>query len=282
MIEDAKDISVEFEIDKIELLYASRKRELIQRNLTIRKHTIKPSQLVRYLSFFLDSKLSYKEHVQKMVVAAQQAFFYLQRLSNTQRGLSMQATRQLYIACVASIANYSIQAWWGRTRGGKSLLSYYQTLQNTALRQILGAFKGSLIRAIEIEASILPLELRAKKLCQQYSLRLKSFSSNHPVRQALVRLRRVKGIQTHLSRLACRMNKYSSVEEILTTLASPWSKPTTAYATVSIAKASKEVAANNHKQWLDSLGQTTTTPILVYTDGSKKDEMAAASYCQLS
>ena len=110
----------------------------------------------------------------------------------------MQATRQLYVACVASIADYGIQAWWGRTRGGKSLLSYYQTLQNTALRQILGAFKGSPIRAMEIEASILPLELRAEKLCQQYSLCLKSFSPSHPIRQALARLRpsQAKGIHT--------------------------------------------------------------------------------------
>ena len=99
----------------------------------------------------------------------------------------MQATRQLYIACIASIADYGLQAWWARARGGKGLLSYYQTLQNLALRQILGAFKGSPIRAMEIEAAILLLELRAEKLCQQYALWVKSLSSNNPIRRALVR-----------------------------------------------------------------------------------------------
>jgi hypothetical protein len=37
-------------------------------------------------------------------------------------------------------------------------------LQNAALRQILGAFRGSPIKAIEIKAAILLVSLRAKKL----------------------------------------------------------------------------------------------------------------------
>ena len=63
MIADAKELSVEFKIDKTELLYASCKQEPIQQSITIGKHTIKPSQLVWYLGFFLDSKFSYKEHI---------------------------------------------------------------------------------------------------------------------------------------------------------------------------------------------------------------------------
>jgi hypothetical protein len=38
-------------------------------------------------------------------------------------------------------------------------------LQNAAIRQILGAFRGSPIKAIEIEVVILLVSLRAKKLC---------------------------------------------------------------------------------------------------------------------
>ena len=97
----------------------------------------------------------------------------------------MQATRQLYIACVASIADYGTQAWWGR--GKRGLLQYYQTLQNTALRQILGAFKGSPIRAMEIEAAILPPQFRAEKLCQQYAICIKLFSSSYLIRKALLK-----------------------------------------------------------------------------------------------
>ena len=60
---DAKASAVEFEIDKTELLYASRKRDLLQQSIQVGKQTIKPSQLVRWLGFFLDSKFTYKEYV---------------------------------------------------------------------------------------------------------------------------------------------------------------------------------------------------------------------------
>ena len=111
ILQEAKASAIEFELEKTELLYASRKRDPIQVSIQVGKQTIHPSKLVRWLGFFLDSKFSYREHVQKKVASAQQAFYRLQRLGNTQRGLSMQATRLLYIACVESIADYRTQAW---------------------------------------------------------------------------------------------------------------------------------------------------------------------------
>ena len=109
---------------------------------------IQPSNCVRWLGFLLDNKLSYKKQVQTKVATAQKVFQRLRRLGNTQRGLSTQATRQLYTSCVSSIADYGVQLWWGKRRN--SLLREYQLLQNTALRQILGAFKGSPTKAVEI------------------------------------------------------------------------------------------------------------------------------------
>ena len=42
------------------------------------------------------------------------------------------------------------------------------------------------------------------------------------------------------------MIKYSSIEEIATSFASPWSKPATAYATIAILRENKETTANNY------------------------------------
>jgi hypothetical protein len=111
----------------------------------------------------MDNKLSYKKHVRIKAAAAQKVFHSIRRLENTQRGLSTQATRQLYTACVSLIADYEVQLWWGKRKG--SLLKEYQLLQNLALQQILAAFKGSPINAMDIEAAVLPAKLRAKKLC---------------------------------------------------------------------------------------------------------------------
>jgi hypothetical protein len=138
ILEEAGESAIEFDVEKTELLYASRKRKIAAEPVQVGESLIQPSKCVRWLGFFLDTKLSYKKHVQTKAAAAQKVFQRLQGLGNTQRGLTIQATRQLYTACVSSIADYRVQLWWGKRK--KSLLKEYQQLQNSALRQILGAF----------------------------------------------------------------------------------------------------------------------------------------------
>ena len=91
------------------------------------------------------------------------------RLSNTERSLSFQAMRQLYVACIVSVADYGVPIWWDNQ---KILLNKYQKLQNLALRKILGAFKTSPIMIMELEAAILPPKIRFNKICMNYSLRI--------------------------------------------------------------------------------------------------------------
>ena len=109
ILREAKDSAIEFDIEKIELLYTSRKREIDAQPVQVGESLVQPSKCVRWLGFFLDNKLSYKMHVQTKVAVAQQVFHRLQRLGNTQRGLSTQATRQLYTACISAIADYRVQ-----------------------------------------------------------------------------------------------------------------------------------------------------------------------------
>ena len=101
------------------------------------------------------------------------------RLSNTERGLSFQAMRQLYIACIMSIADYGVPIWWDNQ---KVLLDKYQKLQNLALRKILGAFKTFPIMAMELEAAIPPPKIRFDKICMNYSLRIMQLFKNHLIR----------------------------------------------------------------------------------------------------
>ena len=68
--------------------------------------------LVRWLEIWLDSKLSFKEHVEIKIAAATRTFYQIARLSNTERDLSFQAIKQLYIACITLIADYDVPVWW--------------------------------------------------------------------------------------------------------------------------------------------------------------------------
>ena len=71
--------------------------------------------------------------------------------------------------------------------GSLTLLKPYISLQNKAVVRILGAFKGSPSRALEVEGAIPPPQARLENACNSYSLRLLAFQGNHPVLQALYR-----------------------------------------------------------------------------------------------
>ena len=177
MIQKGLENHIIFDHDKTELIhyFPSRAIDLDSpRNKVILGDTeIKAQNIVKWLGIYIDSRLTFKDHIIKKTEAANRVFHQIARLSNTERGLSFQAMRQLYIACVCSIADYGVPIWWA---GQQSLLDKYQKLQNQALLKILGAFRGSTIRAMEIEASLLPPRARLNKICRSYVLRTIDFN----------------------------------------------------------------------------------------------------------
>jgi hypothetical protein len=74
ILQEARESAIEFDVEKTELLYASRKREINAKPVQVGESLIQPSTCVRWLGFFLDNKLSYKTHVQTKVAVAQQVF----------------------------------------------------------------------------------------------------------------------------------------------------------------------------------------------------------------
>ena len=103
---------MQFDRDKIELIYFHSKRSLDLEDekylIKIKEAIFQPKELVKYLGIWLDSKLSFKAHVEKKIASAQKVLIQIERLSNTERGLSFQAMRQLYIACISSVADYGV------------------------------------------------------------------------------------------------------------------------------------------------------------------------------
>jgi hypothetical protein len=134
---------------------------------------------------------------------------------------------------------------------------------------------------MEIEAAILPVSLRAEKLCHQYAIRALAVAKQHPVRRAIQQQQQLR-ISTQLGELAERVQEQNNVEEISVLLAKPWSKPASAYATFTTSTSNKSVTADLHKQWLQGLRDKAKAPILLYSDGSKIGEEVAAGYCQIS
>jgi hypothetical protein len=177
--------SVQFDPGKTELIHFSSQRAPILEGLELGGVTITPKPIVRWLGIWFDSKLTFKAHIEKKVNSATAAFYSIQRLGNTQKGLNSRALRLLYIACVTSISDFGVQLWWKGEKTPESLTRPLQRLQNLAAARITGAFKGSPHRALELEAGLLPPRIRFEKAYNLYSLRTLLFQNNHPITQAI-------------------------------------------------------------------------------------------------
>src|SRR5204862_2889522 len=174
---------MQFDMEKTELIHFHSKRSFDLKNETysvkIRDSIIQPKDLVKWLGIWLDSKLTFKQHVEKKTTQALKILNQIERLSNIERGLSFQAMRQLYIACISSVADYGVPVWWNNQ---KNMLEKFQKLQNIALRKMLGAFKTSLINAMELEAFIPPPKVRFERICKNYAWRILQMHENHPIK----------------------------------------------------------------------------------------------------
>ena len=174
---------MQFDMEKTELIHFHSKRFFDLENETysvkIGESIIQPKSLVKWLGIWLDSKLTFKQHVEKKTTQVLKLLNQIERLSNTERGLSFQAMRQLYIACISSVADYGVPVWWNNQ---KNMLEKFQKLQNIALRKMLGAFKTSPINIMELEASIPSLKVRFERICKNYAWRTLQMHENHPIR----------------------------------------------------------------------------------------------------
>lgn len=255
--------AIQFDPSKSELCHFGSARQPKTSPLLLPDGTqVTPSPVVRWLGIWFDSRLTFNHHVQIKVQQATQAFYRMHRLANTQRGLSPKAIRQLYLACVTSVADYGSPVWW---KGQPKFASLLQKLQNKAMRLILGVFRTSPINAMQLEAGLLPVELRLDKSSYNYALRLTSMSANHPLTQLSSHLRSTPRLaSTQLHALQDLLLEFPEIsEELSQDLAPPW--PTSSLK-VNISKLDKDTAALHH---LSTLNQIPSNALIYYTDGSK-------------
>ena len=66
--------SVQFEPEKTELIHFHSHRKEETKGLTINGHDIKPKSLIRWLGIWFDSRLSFKQHVEKKLNSATASF----------------------------------------------------------------------------------------------------------------------------------------------------------------------------------------------------------------
>jgi ribonuclease HI len=241
--------------------------------------------VVRWLGIYFDSKLTFKAYIEKKVNSATQAFYKIQRLSNTQQGLGFAKLKLLYNACINSIADYGVQLWWKGTNQS-TIIKPYKQLHYQGVSKVLGAFRGSPAKALELEASLPPPEIRFQKACTAYGLRTLLFPASHPITKALIEPTKdelapedtdtgaLAAVQpnTQLQKLLTQIKSLTegnwNVEKIRAKWQPPWAAE--AKAIIVITKNKKAKAKIAHEKLVRSLLQDPfEKPILAYTDGSQ-------------
>ena len=178
--------AIQFDAAKTELIHFTTGPKAPSAVLTLSDgSTIKPKKVVKWLGIHFDNALSFKEHVTTQAGQTTSAFYRMCRLANKERGLSPFAMRQLYMACVVSIADFVSPIYW---KGQGAAQNRLQSLQNLALQKILGTFRTTPIRPAGVEAALPPANIRLNANMRRYAFRARKLPPAHPIRQAIQRI----------------------------------------------------------------------------------------------
>ncbi|KAB5587611.1 RNA-directed DNA polymerase from transposon BS [Ceratobasidium theobromae] len=179
------DMGLSAESSKMELIHFSKSSRDMMKNLPLilgdrAKDIIRGANTVRWLGFFLDRRLNFKDHVSRMATRAKCVLGGMRMLGNSLRGLSVYHARMLVNACIIPILTYSFALWF-HSRNSKTHCKTLQTVQNIACRWASGSFWTAPTAVLEHTIAMPPIVFRLRRQCANYSAKLCHLPSSSQV-----------------------------------------------------------------------------------------------------
>ena len=179
--------------DKSEVFHFSRAHKYVPKNLVLSDTiTLTPKIHWRYLGFFFDRKLLFREHTRFYSARAFSSVKAMRMLGNSARGLTPLQKRLLYRSCVLPVATYGFRLWFYRGARNKKTLKNLNSMQRRAALWITGAFRTSPNVGVEAIAGVIPIHLHLRKLSQRSCTRMNSLHTNHG-------LHSISGLHPHIA-----------------------------------------------------------------------------------
>lgn len=188
---------LQVEADKLELMHFRHRRQKtwsaakpLGPSMKVKHNgkqiVIPPAAHMRYLGFYLDPTLSFKEHVRFYSTKGCSTVQTLRMLGNSRRGMDPEHRRTLYRSNVVPVITYGAQLWWTPNwKGRKGFAKTLQQPQSRAARWITGAFRTTPIGATECFAGLLPVKNQIDQLMKRSCLRIRTLHPGHPTRAIL-------------------------------------------------------------------------------------------------
>ncbi|KAB5587827.1 Reverse transcriptase from mobile element jockey protein [Ceratobasidium theobromae] len=179
------DMGLSAEHSKTELIHFAKSSRDMTNNLPLvlgdrAEDVIQGANTVRWLGFFLDRRLNFKDHVSRMATRAKCVLGGMKMLGNSLRGLSVYHVRMLVNACIVPILTYGFALWF-HGRNSKSHCKTLQTVQNIACRWVSGSFRTAPVAVIEHTIAMPPIAYRIRRQCANYSAKLRHLPSSSQV-----------------------------------------------------------------------------------------------------
>ena len=129
---------------------------------------------VKYLGVVITDQLDWKVHAREQTKKARSNLGLMHRVVGNDWGLRPKVMLWIYQAIVVPRILYGAIAWWSAVNLVE-IRKELDSLQGNALRMVLGAFRTTPGRAMEVITGVVPLDLRVKETALNTAQRIKSW-----------------------------------------------------------------------------------------------------------
>ncbi len=143
-------------------------------SLIIDGECVKVKRTVKMLGVIFDSRLTWKDHIEKISARCDGAINLLRLLCGTRWGAHQKQLLQIYYALIRSKLDYGAEVIGSASEKQKKKL---QRVQATALRICLGAPRTTPTEAVLTEAGETPLNIRQEMLAAKYMFKCRQLAN---------------------------------------------------------------------------------------------------------
>lgn len=192
MLSWAEENAIVFDSQKTELVHFPARRQDVQPSIMIRNTSIEPVEYIRWLGVYLESHLTFRQHIATWCGKALKIAQHMRRLNTVRRGAAPGLLVMATNACVVPVAMYGAEVWWpGMTRPAAKgavtpqtthLCSLIDRALHLALRAELPVWRTILNAVLHRESGIPPARILLEGNRLRFAARINTLDKSHPLR----------------------------------------------------------------------------------------------------